>query len=74
MPRTKLTEKTITKLRAPTASGKPVLYWADDLRGFGVLCSGKTNTRTYVAQRDLPGGRTRRVTDFSASTRSSARH
>ena len=32
------------------------------MRGFGVLCSGKTDTRSYVAQRDLPGGRTRRVT------------
>jgi integrase len=27
-----------------------------------VLCSGKTNTRSYVVQRDLPGGRTRRCT------------
>jgi integrase len=62
MPRTKLTQKTITRLRAPTGIGKPVLYFDDALRGFGVLCSGKTNTRTYIAQRDLPGGRTRRVT------------
>jgi len=62
MPRTKLTQKTITRLRAPTGIGKPVLYFDADLRGFGVLCSGKTKTRTYIAQRDLPGGRTRRVT------------
>jgi hypothetical protein len=27
-----------------------------------VLCSGKTNAKTFVVQRDLPGGRTRRVT------------
>jgi integrase len=27
-----------------------------------VLCSGKTSNKTYVAQRDLPSGRTRRVT------------
>jgi integrase len=62
MPRYKLTQKTITKLPAPTASGKPVLYWDADLRGFGVLCSGRTSSRTYICQRDLPGGRTRRVT------------
>jgi hypothetical protein len=62
MPRYKLTQKTITQLRAPTASGKPVLYWDADLRGFGVLCSGRSNSRTYICQRDLPGGRTRRVT------------
>ena len=43
-----------------------MLYWDDGhrnaLRGFGVLCSGKTSSRTFVAQRDMPGGRTRRVT------------
>ena len=27
-----------------------------------MLCSGKTVARSYIAQRDLPGGRTRRVT------------
>jgi integrase len=62
MPRYKLTQKTITKLPAPTAIGKPVCYWDDELRGFGVLCSGRTTSRTYICQRDLPGGRTRRVT------------
>jgi integrase len=62
MPRRKLTEKAIAKLRAPTASGKQVIYWDDTLRGFGVLLSGVSNSRTYVAQRDLPGGKTRRVT------------
>jgi integrase len=62
MPRCKLTQKTITKLPAPTANGKPVLYWDSELRGFGVLCSGVSNSRTYVCQRDLPGGKTRRVT------------
>jgi integrase len=65
MPRTKLTEKAVARLRAPTASGKQVLYWDEGpraVRGFGVLCSGKTDTRSYIAQRDLPGGKTRRVT------------
>jgi integrase len=65
VPRLRLTEKAVDKLQAPTKSGKPVLYWDDGpraVRGFGVLCSGKTSGKTYVAQRDLPGGRTRRVT------------
>jgi integrase len=62
MPRVKLTERTIAKLRAPAPCGKPIIYWDAELRGFGVLCSGKTTTRTFVAQRDLPSGKTRRVT------------
>jgi len=62
MPRCKLTEKSIAKLQAPTATSKPIIYWCEELRGFGVLCSGTTNGRTYVCQRDLQGGRTRRVT------------
>jgi hypothetical protein len=33
-----------------------------ELRGFAVLCSGTTNSKTYVAQRVLSDGRTRRVT------------
>ncbi len=62
MPRLKLTQRVIEKLAAPDASGRQVLHWDTDLRGFGVLCSGKTNAKTYVVQRDLPNGRTRRVT------------
>ena len=62
MPRIKLTEKTIAKLHAPTASGKQIIHWDAELRGFGVLLSGISNSRTYVCQRDLPGGKTRRVT------------
>src|SRR5262249_23802664 len=62
MPRMKLTEKTIARLRAPTASGKQEIHWDFELRGFGVLCSGANNTKSYIVQRDLPNGRTRRVT------------
>src|SRR4051812_16965952 len=62
MPRLKLTQRTIEKLPAPDPSGRQVLHWDTELRGFGVLCSGKTNAKTYVVQRDLPDGRTRRVT------------
>ena len=65
MPRVKLTKKAVARLRAPTKTGKPVLFWDHGpraVRGFGVLCSGKTNSKNYVAQRDLPNGKTRRVT------------
>ena len=62
MPRMKLTEKSVNRLRAPTADRKQTVYWDEELRGFGVLLSGVSNSRTYVAQRDLPNGKTRRVT------------
>lgn len=62
MPKIKLTNKAIDKLRAPDPSGKQTLYWDTDLKGFAVQCSGTTNSRLYVAQRDLPDGRPRRVT------------
>jgi integrase len=62
MPRVKLTEKTIAKMKAPDPSGRQVLHWDTELRGFAVLCSGVSNARTYIAQRDLPNGRARRVT------------
>ena len=62
MPRLKLTEKAIAKLKAPDPSGRQILHWDTELRGFAVLCSGVSNARTYIAQRDLPNGRARRVT------------
>ena len=62
MPRLKLTERSLGRIRAPDPSGRQVIYWDEDTRGFGVLASGKTNTRSYIAQRTLPNGRDRRVT------------
>jgi len=62
MPRIKLTQKAIARLPAPDPGGSQLLHWDTELRGFGVLCSGKTNAKSYVVQRDLPGGRTRRIT------------
>jgi integrase len=59
--RTKLTERAVERLKAPTANGKQALHWDADLKGFGVLCSGVSKTKTYVVQRDI-AGRTRRVT------------
>src|ERR1035437_9553830 len=55
MPTIKLTEKAVEKLKAPDPSGKQVLHWDADLKGFGVLCSGTSNTRTYVVQAAVSG-------------------
>lgn len=63
MSRVKLTVRLVARLKAPDPSGKQTIHWDDDLKGFGVLCSGVTTVRTYIAQRDLPGTKiTRRLT------------
>lgn len=61
MPKINLTQRAIAKLPAPHPDGKQAIYWDDELRGFGVQCSGKTNQKLFIAQRDV-GGRSRRVT------------
>jgi hypothetical protein len=67
MPRIKLTQRVVDHLRTPDPSGRQTLYWDESLPGFAVLVSGKTSARTYIVQRELPDGRTRRVTVASAS-------
>ncbi|MGY2905229.1 tyrosine-type recombinase/integrase [Bradyrhizobium sp. URHC0002] len=62
MPTINMTVRAIERLAAPDPSGKQVLYWDDELKGFAVLCSGVTNAKTYIVQRTLPDGRNRRVT------------
>lgn len=62
MPKIKLTERTLAKIKAPDPSKRQVLHWDSELRGFAVLASGVSNARTFIAQRDLPNGLTRRVT------------
>jgi hypothetical protein len=62
MRQVRLTEKTISRLAAPHPSGRQVLHWDDQLKGFAFLCSGTTNSKTYVVQRTLPSGRSRRLT------------
>jgi len=62
MPTLKLTKNAVEKIKAPDPSGKQVIHWDAELRGFGVLASGSTTTKSYIAQRRLPDGRTRRVT------------
>lgn len=58
----KLTKAVIERIRAPDPSGKQVIHWDSELKGFGILASGKTNTKTFIVQRRLPDGRTRRLT------------
>jgi integrase len=63
MPRINLTERAVARLKAPDPSGKPVIHWDAKLHGFGVLCSGITNSKSFIAQRELgKTGRDRRVT------------
>lgn len=58
----KLTKAAVERIKAPDPSGKQVIHWDAELRGFGVLASGTTSARSYVAQRRMPDGRTRRIT------------
>lgn len=60
MPTQKLTKSAVARLRAPDPSGRQVLHWDTELKGFGVLCSGRTEAKTYVVQRSV-NGRKRRV-------------
>src|SRR5260370_19711323 len=64
MPKLKsqLTEREIARMPAHDPSGKQALHWHSDLRGFAVLCSGTTTVKSYIVQRDLPSGTTRRLT------------
>jgi len=57
----KLNEKIVTRLKAPDPSGRQVLHWDAEVKGFGVLCSGVSSTKTYVVQRAV-NEKTRRVT------------
>ena len=64
MPSLKLTKAAIDRLKAPDPSGNQMLHWDTDLKGFGLLCSGVSKAKTYIAQFTLPrpDGRTRRIT------------
>src|SRR5262245_22897573 len=61
MPQKKLTEKSVDALAAPHPSGRQVMYWDTELKGFGVRVSGTTNDKGYIVQRAI-NGNTRRVT------------
>jgi integrase len=62
MPTIRFTEKAIDRLAAPDPSGKQMLHWDSELKGFGVLCSGTSGAKSYVVQHALHDGRRRRVT------------
>src|SRR6516162_4719415 len=62
MPNLKLTQVAVERIRVPDPSGRQVIYWDAELRGFGVLASGVTTAKTYIAQRRMPDGKTRRLT------------
>ena len=62
MPKLHLTERAIARMPAPDPSGRQVLYWDSDLKGFAVLCSGTTKAKAFVVQRDLANKKTRRLT------------
>jgi integrase len=55
MPQVKFTQKVIDKLPAPDPSGSQQLHWDTDMEGFGVLCSGKTNIKSYVVRGTING-------------------
>jgi integrase len=55
MPQVKFTEKVIRRLKAPDPSGKQVLYWDAASPGFGILCSGTSNSKTYVVRGNVRG-------------------
>jgi integrase len=59
---TKLTKAVIERIEAPDPSGRQMITWDAELKGFGVLSSGVTTAKTYIAQRRLPDGKTRRLT------------
>src|SRR5690349_20155542 len=62
MPSWKLTRRTVEGLKAPDPSGKQTLYWDTELRGFGVLVSVVSATKSWVVQAKLKTGQTRRIT------------
>jgi integrase len=65
----KITDTAVAKLKAPDPSGKQTIHWDAELRGFGVLCSGVTNAKTFIVQRDVKdGAKGRRLTIGDART------
>jgi Arm DNA-binding domain len=61
MPTVNLTQRSVAALAAPDPSGRQIVHFDSDLKGFGVLVSGKTSAKSYIVQRDI-GGKTRRIT------------
>jgi hypothetical protein len=49
MPTIKLTKGQLKRIKAPDPSGKQKIVWDAELKGFGVLISGVTATKTFIA-------------------------
>jgi integrase len=64
----KLTKSTIGRLVAPDPTGAQSFYWDDEVKGFGVCCSGTTSSKSFVAQAKARGKRTRRVSFSPVAT------
>jgi integrase len=60
MPQLKLTDKSVSNLRAPTPSRRQLIYWDTALKGLGVLCSGTSDIKTYVVKGTVRGRSVRR--------------
>jgi integrase len=61
LPTIKLTKSKVDELKAPDPSGGQVLWWDSENKGMGVLCSGVSNTKTWVVRANL-NGKARRIT------------
>jgi integrase len=61
MARMKLTQRAVDGLRTPDPSGEQRLYWDTEMRGFGVLCSGTSDVKTYVVKGSVEGRGVRRT-------------
>jgi integrase len=68
MPTVKITESTVTRVKAPDPSGRQVLHWDSEIRGFGILCSGSTTSKSWIVQRAIGSGKQRRLTIGDAKT------
>lgn len=55
MPVLKLSDRQIGSLKAPHPDGKQTFYWDKSQTGFGVLVSGKTDVKSFVAKGQLHG-------------------
>ena len=65
MPTIKFSKSVIRELPAPDPSGKPTLYWPEDrdaTPGLGILVSGVSASKSWVFQRNLANGKSRRIT------------
>jgi hypothetical protein len=67
MAKIKFTEKAIRGLKAP-GRGQQALYWDATLPGFGVLCSGESNIRSYVVRGSIGRRGIRKVIEREAGS------